>query len=106
MRCYTVAELEITDPSWVGDYVAEVTPMVERHGGRYLARTTKVERIEGERSPAQVLLLIEWPSREAADEFYESEEYRPHREARRRGSRNEFVLVAGEDVNGVARVSN
>jgi uncharacterized protein (DUF1330 family) len=53
----------------------------------------------------QLYLVIEWPSREAAMEFYDSEEYRPHRQARGNGAVNDFVLVAGEDVNGVARVA-
>ena len=105
MKYYAVAELDVTDPAWVRDYVTEVTGMVERHGGRYLTRSARIEQIEGERTPPQVLLIIEWPSREAADAFYESEEYRPHREARRQGARNEFLLVAGDDVNGVARIS-
>lgn len=105
MKHYAVAELDVTDPAWVRDYVAEVTPMVERRGGRYLARTATIERIEGERTLAQVMLIIEWPSKRAADEFYASEEYRPHREARRRGARNEFLLVSGEDVNGVAKIA-
>jgi uncharacterized protein (DUF1330 family) len=104
MKYYAVAELDITDPSWVSDYVAEVTPMVERHGGRYLARTGRIEQVEGERTPPQIVLLIEWPSKQAADQFYASEEYRGHREARGEGARNEFLLVAGEDVNRVARI--
>lgn len=105
MKHYAVAELDVTDPAWVRDYVTDVTPMVQRRGGRYLARTPRIERIEGERELPQVLLLIEWPSKQAADEFYESEEYRPYREARRAGARNEFLLVAGEDANGVARIA-
>ena len=104
MKYYAVAEIEVTDPSWVRDYVADVTRMVEARGGRYLARTGTIERIEGERTPPQTLLLIEWPSREAADEFYESAEYRPYRERRQAGARNEFPLVAGEDVTGAARM--
>lgn len=40
----------------------------------------------------------------AAEAFYESAEYRPYREARIAGSHSEFFLVAGEDVNGVARI--
>jgi uncharacterized protein (DUF1330 family) len=104
MKHYAVAELDVTDPEWVRDYVAEVTPMVERRGGRYLARTTRIEQLEGERPLPQVMLIIEWPSREQADAFYASEEYRPYRERRRRGARNEFLLVSGEDVNGVARI--
>ena len=104
MRCYAVAEIDVSDPAWVREYVTEVTPMVERHGGRYLARTPRVARLEGEKEPAQTFLIIEWPSREAADAFYESDEYRPFRERRRDGARNELVLVAGEDAMGVAQI--
>jgi uncharacterized protein (DUF1330 family) len=105
MKYYAVAQLDVTDPGWVRDYVANVTPMVERFGGRYLARSASVERIEGDGAAPQVVLLIEWPSREAADAFYESAEYAPFRTARIAGARNDFLLVSGEDVNGVARIA-
>src|SRR5689334_6640451 len=64
MKYYTVAEIEVTDRGWVSAYVQNVTRMVEQSGGRYLARTSNVEKIEGERTPPQVFLLIEWPSKE------------------------------------------
>ena len=51
MKHYAVAEIQVTDPAWVRDYLTDVTPMVERRGGRYLARTGAVESIEGERTP-------------------------------------------------------
>ncbi|MDQ2621788.1 MAG: DUF1330 domain-containing protein [Actinomycetota bacterium] len=105
MKHYAVAEINITDPAWTAEYVANVTGIVERHGGRYLARTANFEKIEGDRPVPHVFLLIEWPSKEAANEFYESEEYRPNLEARREGSVGEFVLVAGEDLEGVANVA-
>lgn len=104
MKYYAVAEMTITDPSWVAAYVRDVTPMVERYGGRYLARTRSVEALEGERAPPQVLLLIEWPSREAALAFYESDEYRPYRESRAAGAVSQLFLAAGEDVAGMARI--
>jgi uncharacterized protein (DUF1330 family) len=104
MKHYAIAEMDVTDPAWVRDYLTQVTPMVERRGGRYLARTGAAETIEGDRDPSQVMMIIEWPSRQAADEFYESEEYRPHREARMAGARNQFFLVAGEDATGAASV--
>ena len=44
MKWYAVAEIDVTDPSWVRDYVADVTKIVERRGGRYLAQTTQVRR--------------------------------------------------------------
>jgi uncharacterized protein (DUF1330 family) len=106
MKYYSVAELDVRDRGWVAGYVADVTAIVERRGGRYLARTTDVEVIEGERTPPQVFLIIEWPSKTHAREFYDSDEYRPYREARRAGARNDFFLVAGDDVNGVARIDS
>ena len=105
MKHYAVAELDVTDPAWVKEYLAEVTPMVEARGGRYLARTAKVNRLEGDRPVPQVFLIMEWPSKEAAEEFYASEEYRPYRERRRQGARSDFALVAGEDMAGLARIA-
>jgi uncharacterized protein (DUF1330 family) len=105
MKYYAIAEIEVTDPAWLADYVENTTRIVESHGGRYLARTPKAQRIEGDREPPQISLLIEWPSKEAAEAFYESEAYRPFRESRRAGSRGQFVLVAGEDVTGAARMT-
>jgi uncharacterized protein (DUF1330 family) len=106
MKYYAVAEIEITDRSWVAAYVQNVTRLVEERGGRYLARTSKVEKIEGVRKVQQILLIIEWPSQEAAKAFYESDEYRPYRQSRIAGARNEFLLVAGEDMTGTARMQD
>ena len=105
MKFYSVAEIEITDQSWVRDYVKNVTKMVEAHGGRYLARTSNVEKWEGERQVPQICLLLEWPSKEAARAFYESEEYRPYRERRLAGSKGEFLLVHGEDISKIAQIA-
>ena len=105
MKYYAVAEMEITDRSWVREYVKNVTSMVEQRGGRYLARTSKVERVEGERKLLQIFLIIEWPSKETAEAFYESEEYRPYRESRIAGAKNEFLLVAGEDITKTAHIA-
>jgi uncharacterized protein (DUF1330 family) len=83
MKYYAVAEINITDPGWIHEYVEHTTRLVEKHGGRYLARTPHLEKIEGDRPPSQISLIIEWPSKEAAMAFYDSEAYKPHRESRR-----------------------
>ena len=104
MKYYMIGEVETTDQSWVPDYVANVTGMVERWGGRYLARTPKAEKVEGGRNLSGIVVIVEWPSKEAATAFYESEEYRPYRQKRLAGAKNEFLLVAGEDVTKTAHV--
>lgn len=106
MKYYAVADITVEDPSWVKDYVVNVTGMVERYGGRYLARTGQIHKLEGDRPSPTAMLLIEWPSREAAEEFYESDEYRPYRESRIAGASNDFALIAGEDMNKLARIGD
>lgn len=104
MKYYAIAEIDIVDQGWVADYVKNVTPMLERYGGRYLARTSKIDKLEGDRKPPQLVVLVEFPSKEAAERFYQSEEYRPYLQARKAGGKNEFILVAGEDMTRAAPV--
>jgi uncharacterized protein (DUF1330 family) len=106
MKYYSVAEIEITDQSWIPAYVENVTRLVEQGGGRYLARTSKIEKLEGERTVPQIFLIIEWPSKDVAKAFYESDEYRPYRQSRIDGARNEFLLVAGEDMTKTAQMAD
>ena len=103
MKYYSFASLDLADDRWVADYVRNVTPLVEQAGGRFLARTNRIERLEGDRQP-NVVVLIEWPSREAAEEFYRSEAYAPYMKMRVEHSRGELLLIAGHDVMRIARI--
>jgi len=106
VKYYCVVEVETTDPSWMPAYVQNVTKLVEQRGGRYLARTSTLAKIEGKRALPQILVILEWPSKESAIAFYESEEYRPYRESRIAGAKNEFLLAAGEDIARVAHIAD
>ena len=102
MKHYAVAELEVTDPSWVQDYVERRD--ADGRGPRRALPGADGPGASCSRAsaPAADVVLIEWPSREAAEEFFESEEYRPYREARRAGSRGVFLLVARVRTSTVA----
>ena len=106
MKYYSVAEIEMTDPGWVRTYVKNVTRLVEQRGGRYLARTSEIEQLEGERKVPQIFLIIEWPSKDVAKGFYECDEYRPYRQSRIEGTKSEFLLVAGEDMTKTAQIAD
>ncbi len=98
MKYYAVVEVAVTDDSWVADYLPNVTALVHKHGGKYLARTMTMEKVEGSRELPTVFVVIEWPSKEAAMAFYEDPEYQPHLQARLAGSHSEFALIAGDDI--------
>jgi uncharacterized protein (DUF1330 family) len=98
MSCYAFVELNITDDSWVTEYVQEVTKQIEQHGGRYLARTPNGQRLEGERAMPQVVALLEFPSQEVLQAWYASTEYQPYLQQRLKGASTEITLVPGEDA--------
>lgn len=97
MKYYAVAEVNVTNPYWVPEYMAKIDQIVGSYGGKYLARTSNHELVEGNMPLHQTSVLLEFPSQVAAYGFYNSEEYKPLREARKTGSTGRFYFVAGED---------
>ena len=104
MKYYAIGEVDFLDQSWVAAYVKNVTRMVEQCGGRYLARTSHIDQLEGDGRPPQLFVIIEWPSKEIALQFYESAEYRPYRDSRLVGAKCRFNLIAGEDIAKAAHI--
>ena len=98
MKYYAVGMLNFTSDQWVQEYLQQVTPMVEKVGGKYLARTPMIEMIEGSTPPPNTIVMIEFPSKDAAEAFYHSDEYAPFKDARQAGSTGTFMLVAGQDI--------
>jgi uncharacterized protein (DUF1330 family) len=84
MAAYLFIKTRIHDPEQYSRYVAEVRELAAKWKSRYLVRSRPVEVLEG--SPEQwgdyLLLVSEWPSVEAAREFWHSAEYRAVRELR------------------------
>lgn len=100
MSVYVIADIKITDPSWVPGYAETVHEIVHRHGGRYLSRSGKVTTIEGRPSDASLVALIAFPTAEAVAAFASDPHYAPYAEARRRGSESRLQLIDDSDVAG------
>ena len=98
MKFYGCVQLRFEDDSWVKEYAQGVTPILERHGGRYLARTKIMEKIEGDRELPILFVIVEWPSREAFHAFFEDPEYQKFKHLRHDHSSDELIQVAGEDI--------
>lgn len=97
MEYLMIVETDITDPSWVAEYLAKVTPLVISCGGCYITRSSNIELLEGPRKP-QYSLVAKFPSKDAALKFYNSVEYAPFKEARQNGSLSRFLLVPLENA--------
>lgn len=99
MEHLLIVETDITDPSWVPNYLAQVTPLVLSYSGSYITRSSASELLEGDRKP-QYSLVAKFPSRQAALDFYNSAAYAPLKASRQNGSKSRLILVPVE--NGTA----
>ena len=97
MAYYSVLDVTPTNDEWVPDYLPTANERVAAHGGKYIARTTSHEQVEGEMQEAGLRIIIEWPSKGAAQAFMADETYAPHLAARTAGSVSHHYLIEGKD---------
>jgi uncharacterized protein (DUF1330 family) len=91
---YIVNQVVVHDAARYAEYAAMGRDAVALHGGRILAAGGTVETLEGEPIPPRVV-LIEFPSAEAARAYYESPEYQAARRHRGDAATVRFALVEG-----------
>jgi uncharacterized protein (DUF1330 family) len=94
MRGYLIANIEVTDPVAFAKYRDAVAPMIAAHGGRYLVRGGAVENVEGDLGLKRVVIL-EYPSFEAAKAFYHGPDYAPLLALRASATISHVALVEG-----------
>lgn len=91
-HAYLVVDARSSDPERMAEYRRLAQIAVEQHGGRYLVRGAPYETLEGTWQP-QRLVVLEFPSMDAARGFYDSPEYLAAREARAGVSDFDMVLA-------------
>ena len=94
MPVYTMAFIKLKTSEWK-PLGREVADLVLEHGGRYLARDTKPRRIEGSGEPPDEAVIVEFPSAEHAEAYYNDPRYEPFRETRKKATDTTLVLVEG-----------
>lgn len=94
MPAYIVANATVTDATIFEAYRKLAPDAIARHGGRYLVRGGATTILEGEPKPARVIVL-EFPTVEAAKRFYDSPEYREARRVREGAARIDMFVVDG-----------
>lgn len=85
-------ESGFTDEAAIAEYGVHVGPIVEAYGGTYLVRHQEFDPLEGPLPPNHMTLL-EFSSMAQLRAFYESEDYRPWLELRRRISPDNHLIV-------------
>jgi uncharacterized protein (DUF1330 family) len=94
MAYYVILDVTIHDLPRYQEYMAQVKPMIEAAGGRYLVRGGAHTVLEGDWSPTR-LVVFEFPSREVAQSFFQSPQYQPLKAMRHAASDADIVGVEG-----------
>jgi uncharacterized protein (DUF1330 family) len=85
MTVYLIADVKVTDDTWIPDYAANVHNIVHSHGGKYLSRSGNITTIEGEELGAT---LVNDPA------------YAKYRKARQAGSISRLYVIDDTDIAG------
>lgn len=91
---YLVVDARSSDPAAMQRYRELAQIAVAAYGGRYLVRGGAYEVLEGAWRPER-LVIVEFPSREAARAFYDSPEYQAARAARAGVADFAMLLIEG-----------
>lgn len=94
MKAYVIAVETVHDEAMFGDYRKQVMPTLAAFGAQFVVRGGALTVLEGE-WPHERTVIIEFPSREAAEGWYASPAYQQIIGLRKNSSTGSLVIVDG-----------
>jgi uncharacterized protein (DUF1330 family) len=94
MKAYVIAAETVNDPAMFDLYRKEVAATLVPFGGQFVVRGANLTVLEGE-WPHPRLVIIEFPSRAAAEDWYKSAEYQKIISLRHKSSVGNLIIVDG-----------
>jgi len=91
---YVIAQITVTDPQTYPKYVEQVQPIIEKFGGEFIVRGGRSESYEGT-PPGDRNVVIRFPSFDAAQSWYHSDEYAGAKALRMSASTSVQTIVEG-----------
>lgn len=92
MSAFVLVEVNIQDPLVYEEYKKLTPGSVEAYGGKFVIRGNPVQVMEGSWDFDRMVLL-EFPNKERALEWYNSEEYQKAKKIREKASSANFFIV-------------
>ena len=87
MTTYIIVDTEIIDQKAYEDYKNLAKPIVESFGGEYLVRGGNTTVLENELWTPTRLVVVKFPTREAAQNFLSCDEYAPVKAIRNKNAK-------------------
>ncbi|WP_121354978.1 DUF1330 domain-containing protein [Flavisolibacter nicotianae] len=94
MAAYIIVEVEIHNPGEYEAYKKLTGPSLVKYSGKFIVRGGQTETLEGAWEPGRIVVL-EFPTKELAREWWSSPEYTPAKEIRQRNAATKMILVEG-----------
>jgi uncharacterized protein (DUF1330 family) len=94
MSGYIIANVQVTNPVQYEEYKKWSTAAMKAHNAEVCVRGGQVEVLEGDWAPERIVVL-KFPTFDAAKAFYETPEYLKAREARAGAAIMRMVVVEG-----------
>ncbi len=91
---YIIAHVTVTNPEQYEEYKKLSTIAMQAHGAEVCVRGGKVDVLEGDWSPTR-LVILKFPSFEAAKKFNDSVEYDAARQSRQGAAVMRMIAVEG-----------
>ncbi|MFN3232912.1 MAG: DUF1330 domain-containing protein [Alphaproteobacteria bacterium] len=95
MPAYMIGRLTIKNTDWLAEYQPKTQALVAKHGGKYIVAGADFERLEGSGEPPNGLVVLEFPTRAAAEAWYNDPEYREMIALRQTGADGEIFIAEG-----------
>lgn len=93
MSAYIIARINVTDPNDYKNYASQTVALAEKFGGKFLVKGGVQTQLEGNGPDRHV--IIEFPDRETALEWYNSDAYRRILSIAISSSERDIVVVDG-----------
>ena len=94
MAAYFIVDVDVKNPQAFEGYKQAAAASIAQYGGRYLVRGGKHEVVEGTWRPIR-LVVLEFPTVEAAKRWYASDEYNKVKPIRLQHAVSDMVRVEG-----------
>lgn len=94
MPAYIIGRVTVTDPGRYAEYMKATPAVIAQFGGKFIARGGDKITLEGEIETAR-LVILEFPSMERAQAFFNSAEYQQVKSLRAGAANAQFIAIDG-----------
>lgn len=93
MTAFVIGQMQIHSRDWMEEYFAKIPLVVSDNQGKFLVRGGDPEHLEGDNTIPDAAFIIEFPDREHARTFWNSDAFQALAVLRRTGSALNALLV-------------